>query len=66
VRRLPTPAGRLATAIAVAAIRWLGFVPAQLEHAPVAGNNYALVAYGSWACYTRAGSPGPEFALYLE
>lgn len=37
LRRLPTPAGRLATAIAVAAIRWLGFVPAELEHAPSAG-----------------------------
>jgi len=37
LRRLPTAAGRLATAIAVAAIRWLGFVPAELEHAPVAG-----------------------------
>jgi Domain of unknown function (DUF4158) len=37
LRRLPTPAGRLATAIAVAAIRWLGFVPAELEHAPTGG-----------------------------
>jgi hypothetical protein len=37
LRRLPTPAGRLATAIAVAAIRWLGFVPAELEHTPSAG-----------------------------
>ena len=37
LRRLPTRAGRLATATAVAAIRWLGFVPAELEHAPVAG-----------------------------
>ncbi|MDX6682218.1 MAG: hypothetical protein QOG94_2257 [Solirubrobacteraceae bacterium] len=37
LRRLPTPAGRLATAIAVAAIRWLGFVPAELQHAPSAG-----------------------------
>ncbi len=37
LRRLPTPAGRLATAIAVAAIRWLGFVPAELEHATSAG-----------------------------
>jgi len=37
LRRLPTPAGRLATAIAVAAIRWLGFVPAEFEHAPVGG-----------------------------
>jgi Domain of unknown function (DUF4158) len=37
LRRLPTPAGRLATAIAAAAIRWLGFVPAELEHAPTAG-----------------------------
>ncbi|MDX6719089.1 MAG: hypothetical protein QOJ63_1343 [Solirubrobacteraceae bacterium] len=37
LRRLPMPAGRLATAIAVAAIRWLGFVPAELEHAPSAG-----------------------------
>ncbi|MBW3607979.1 MAG: Gfo/Idh/MocA family oxidoreductase [Actinobacteria bacterium] len=34
LRRLPTPAARLATAIAVAAIRWLGFVPAEVEHAP--------------------------------
>src|SRR3954447_8719000 len=37
LRRLPTPAGRLATAVAVAAIRWLGFVPVELEHAPPAG-----------------------------
>ena len=37
LRRLPTPAGRLATAIAIAAIRWLGFVPAELEHAPTGG-----------------------------
>jgi hypothetical protein len=37
LRRLPTPAGRLAAAVAVAAIRWLGFVPAELENAPAAG-----------------------------
>ncbi len=37
LRRLPTPAGRLATAVAIAAIRWLGFVPAELEHVPNAG-----------------------------
>src|SRR3954462_11388669 len=37
LRRLPAPAGRLATAVAVAAIRWLGFVPAELENAPAAG-----------------------------
>jgi len=37
VRRLPTPTGRLATAVAVAAIRWLGFVPTGLENAPAAG-----------------------------
>jgi len=37
LRRLPTPAGRLATAVAVAAIRWLGFVPADLGQAPAAG-----------------------------
>jgi hypothetical protein len=34
LRRLPTPAGRLATAVAVAAIRWLGFVPADLGRRP--------------------------------
>lgn len=37
LRRLPTPAGRLATAVAVAAIRWLGFVPAELDNTPAAG-----------------------------
>jgi hypothetical protein len=37
LRRLPTPAGRLATAVAMAAIRWLGFVPADLGQAPAAG-----------------------------
>lgn len=37
LQRLPTPAGRLATAIAIAAIRWLGFVPAELAQAPEAG-----------------------------
>ena len=37
LRRLPTPAGRLATAVAVAAIRRLGFVPAELENASAAG-----------------------------
>jgi uncharacterized protein DUF4158 len=37
LRRLPTPAGRLATAVATAAIRWLGFVPADLGQAPAAG-----------------------------
>jgi hypothetical protein len=37
LRRLPTPAGRLATAVAVAAIRWSGFVPADLGQAPAAG-----------------------------
>ncbi|MCA1697705.1 MAG: DUF4158 domain-containing protein [Actinobacteria bacterium] len=37
LRRLPTSSGRLATAVAVAAIRWLGFVPAAIEQAPAAG-----------------------------
>ena len=37
LRRLPTPAGRLATAVAMAAIRWSGFVPADLGQAPAAG-----------------------------
>jgi len=37
LRRPPTPAARLAGAVAAAAIRWLGFVPAELDHAPAAG-----------------------------
>ncbi len=37
LRRLPTSSGRLATAVAVAAIRWLGFMPAAIEQAPAAG-----------------------------
>src|SRR3954452_12067289 len=37
LRRLPTPAGRLAAAVAMAAIRWLGFVPADLGWAPAPG-----------------------------
>jgi hypothetical protein len=37
LRRLPTPAGRLATAVAMAAIRGLGFVPADHDQAPAAG-----------------------------
>ncbi len=37
LRRLPTPGARLSTAVAVAAIRWLGFIPVQLGDAPAAG-----------------------------
>jgi integrase/recombinase XerC len=37
LRRLPTPAARLASAVALAGIRWLGFVPAELDQAPTAG-----------------------------
>src|SRR5438034_2210414 len=37
LRRLPTPAARLASAVALAAIRWLGFVPTELDQAPAAG-----------------------------
>jgi len=42
LRRLPTPAARLATAVALAAIRWLG-VPAELGDAPAAGVERVLV-----------------------
>jgi hypothetical protein len=37
LRRLPTPATRLATAVALSGIRLLGLVPAQLDGAPTAG-----------------------------
>jgi len=37
LRRLPTPPARLASAVALAGIRWLGFVPAELDQAPAAG-----------------------------
>lgn len=37
LRRLPTPTARLASAVALAGIRWLGFVPAELDQAPTAG-----------------------------
>lgn len=37
LRRLPTPGARLSIAGAVAAIRWLGFIPSQLDEAPAAG-----------------------------
>ena len=37
LRRLPTPAGSLAGGVALAAIRWLGFVPIELDQVPAAG-----------------------------
>ncbi len=37
LRRLPTPGARLSTAVAVAAIRLLGFIPVELGDAPAAG-----------------------------
>src|SRR3954470_24636444 len=46
LRRLPAPAGRLATAVAVASIRWLGFVPAELENAPPAAVQRLARAHG--------------------
>jgi Domain of unknown function (DUF4158) len=37
LRRLPTPAARLAGAVPLVAIRWLGFVPAELDQVPATG-----------------------------
>jgi len=34
LRRLPTPGARLSTAVAVAAIRWLGFIPGRSTRRP--------------------------------
>lgn len=53
-RRLRKPAGRLATGTAVAAIRWLGFVPAELEHASTPACS------GSWPSSTSTSMREPR------
>ena len=53
LRRLPTPGARLSTAVAVAAIRWLGFIPVQLDEAP------AAVSHGSRASSTATRQTSP-------
>jgi Domain of unknown function (DUF4158) len=76
LRRLPTPAARLATGMALAGIRWLGFVPAELGGAPTAGverlagqldvDPGALVGYGAGRAHRPRAPPARRASRVLS